>query len=315
MATNPMQRRSRNSFLLGMLVTTLVLGGVVAFLVFMMTNLQNEKKELQAQSVYILKKDVKSGDELTEADLESIKVPAKMSPSTKVIPSTHFFEDMNDGTQRRKKVIVKTDLSHGVIVTTDMLYIDATTTGKDVRKQEYNTVIMPMDLVTGDYIDVRLVLPSGQDFIVVSKKKVEIPQVNGIDSSTTMYIELAEEETLAMSNAIVEAYMVNGSKLYAAKYTDPGRQDAVEPTYTVNQAVRTLMNNNPNIETEAKKALADRYNNAGANEIRNQYINSALGEQEEALENEQERMQESITNSINERDEYLQSLGGATVTQ
>ncbi len=33
---------------------------------------------------------------------------------------------------------------------------------------------MPMDLVTGDYIDIRLMLPNGQDFIVVSKKEVTI---------------------------------------------------------------------------------------------------------------------------------------------
>ncbi len=37
MATNPMQRKARNSFLLGMLVMLLIAGVIIAFLFIMMT--------------------------------------------------------------------------------------------------------------------------------------------------------------------------------------------------------------------------------------------------------------------------------------
>ena len=57
------------------------------------------------------------------------------------------------------------------LITTDLISKSDNMVQDDVRKQEYNVVVMPVDLATGDYIDIRLMLPNGQDFIVVSKKK------------------------------------------------------------------------------------------------------------------------------------------------
>ena len=39
MATNPMQRKARNSFLLGMLLAVIILGVVIAFLFLQLTNI------------------------------------------------------------------------------------------------------------------------------------------------------------------------------------------------------------------------------------------------------------------------------------
>lgn len=299
MATNPMQRRARNSFLLGMLISTLILGMVIAGLVFFMMNLKKEQSELQAATVCYLSKDVSSGDEITASDLTIVKVAKNIAPSN-AINSSSLGE----------KNIAKIDLKRGTVITADMLYIDATSTGNDLRKQEYNTIVLPMDLEKGDYVDIRLLLPSGQDFIVVSKKKVDIPQVAGIDSTDTISMELAEEETLSLSNAIVEAYMINGSKLYAAKYTDAGNQDAAKPTYPVNGEVAKLIESDPNILDKALNELRSRYNR----DIRENYINSAIRSQEGASENEESKMQESITNSQTSREQYLQSLSGGATT-
>lgn len=307
MATNPMQRRAKNSFLLGTLITTLILGTIIAGLVFLMMNMRNEQEELQAAVAYALRKDVKSGDEIQASDLEKVSVPVKLSPSNKITPD-QFQTTGEDGNVAQRKVIAKTDLKSGVIVTADMLYIDATSIGKDVRKQEYNTVVLPMDLETGDYIDVRLLLPNGQDFIVVAKKKVTIPQIAGVDSIDTINIELSEDETLSMSNAIVEAYMIEGSKLYAAKYTDAGNQEDATPTYPINSEVRNLMNNDPNILDTAKAGLAARYNSNGSISLRENYINSTISAEEGAADSEKTKMQESITNSKTSREQYLQSL-------
>ena len=313
MATNPMQRRARNSFLLGMLITTLILGIIIALLVFMMMNLKNEQAELQAATVYILNKDVQSGGTVTVNDLTPVKVSKSVAPtnaaSTATITEAETKTSSNNDESQGKNVVAKINISRGTIVTTDMLGLEDTQ-GSDVRKQEYNTIVLPMDLITGDYVDIRLLLPSGQDFIVVSKKKVEIPIVAGIDSTDTISMDLSEDEILAMSNAIVEAYMVNGSKLYAAKYTDAGNQEAATPTYPVNGEVAKLVENDENILPEALNALRARYNR----EIRENYINSAISSQEDAVENEKTKMQESITNSQTSREQYLQSLTGTGTT-
>ena len=68
MASNPMQRKSRNSFLLGVIVTLLIAGVVIAFLLL---QLKQKNDELEAQKaakrmVYTLSQNVKAGQILTE---------------------------------------------------------------------------------------------------------------------------------------------------------------------------------------------------------------------------------------------------------
>ena len=306
MATNPMQRRTRNSFLLGMLISTLILGIVIGGLVFLMMNMQEKQKELEAATVYVLTKKMNSGDEIKAEDLKPQKVSKAVAPSNVITPNS--FQDVDeDGTVKTKKVICKLDMEAGTTVTNKMVYVDGEETSKDVRKQEYNTIILPMDLATGEYIDVRLMLPTGQDFIVVSKKKVEIPTVGGSDSKDTIFLEMSEDEILTMSNAIVEAYMINGSKLYATKYVDAGSQEASKPTYPVNGEVAKLIESDTeNILNEALNALRARYNR----DIRENYINPAINAQDDAKGNVQTKMQQSITDSKNTREEYLKSLTG-----
>ncbi len=301
MATNPMQRKSRNAFLLGMLVTLIITGAIIALLFMQLTNVK--KKEQQEKNSYVdaytLNRDIKSGEEITATDLTKVSAIKTSAPTNLIAPG-------NLGA----KNIAKIDLTAGTIMSSSMIYIDETTTGNDVRKQEYNTVILPMDLATGDYIDIRLSLPSGQDYIVVSKKMVEVPQVAGIDSLDTIWLNMSEMEILSMSNAIYDAYKINGSKLYATKYTEPGIQEAATPTYVMNGETITLIQNNPNILKTAMTELTNRYNERAVN-LRNSHINQAISNAgEEAQTNVETGIQQSIQNSQDARKEYLDSLSG-----
>ena len=315
MATNPMQRRARNSFLIGILVTTLILGMVIAFLVVSMMNMKNTQDELQAAKVFIINKDIESGDNVTTADLTEIRVSKSVAPTNAASPATiteaqnRKSSEENDENSKGQNIVAKIKLLKGTIVTSEMLGLEDAQ-GDDVRKQEYNTVVLPTDLTSGDYVDIRFLLPSGQDFVVVSKKKIEIPLIAGVYSTDTISMELSEDEILSMSNAIVETYMINGSKLYATKYTDAGNQEAAKITYPVNGEVAKLVENDSNILPQALQALRARYNR----DIRENYINSTISAQQDATENEKTKMQESITNSQTSREQYLQSLGGGTST-
>ncbi len=168
-----------------------------------------------------------------------------------------------------------------------------------------------MDLAKGDYIDVRIMLPSGQDYIVVAKKEVDIPEINGVPSENTIWMNLSEDEILHMSCAIIDAYQIRGAKIYATKYTEAGMQDAAIPTYPINESTSQLLRNDPNILQRAMTAITSRYNNTNASELRNNYINPAITAQgDQAQSNIETNMQESITNSQNDRKEYLDSLNG-----
>ena len=63
MASNPMQRKARNSFLLGVFITMIIAALVIAFLLYMMYQQKAEKEEIENDkvTVYVLIKDVKSG--------------------------------------------------------------------------------------------------------------------------------------------------------------------------------------------------------------------------------------------------------------
>ena len=190
------------------------------------------------------------------------------------------------------------------ILTREFITKGNNTTSNDVRKQEYNVVVLPTQLQTGDYIDIRLSMPSGEDYIVISKKEVTIPTVGDADSTETIWMNLSEIEILSMSSAIMDAFKTEGSKLYATVYTEPGIQAAATPTYPVNTEVGRLMEANPNILQEWMQALRNRYNQSQRDRI-NQNIQNNL---ETANESVKSKVQESITKTQEERQKYLDGL-------
>ena len=206
-------------------------------------------------------------------------------------------------------LVAKIDMNKNTVLTLEMLSLGSLLTD-DVRKQEYNAVILPVDLTTGDYIDIRVQLPTGQDFIVVSKKMVEIPVIDGMESENVIWVNLSEDEILSMSCAIVEAYRINGSKLYATRYTDPGMQEAATPTYPLSAETVTLIQSDPNVTNNAQRSLRERYTEAMIN-IRNNNINSELQKPDNSSTNVPEKMNESIVKTQEERKKYLQSLANS----
>ena len=63
-----------------------------------------------------------------------------------------------------------------------------------------------------------------------------------------------------MNNAIVESYILPGSKLYAIQYTEAGMQKEAIPTYQVGKEVKDLMDRDPNVTQRARDELAAIYN-------------------------------------------------------
>ena len=162
-------------------------------------------------------------------------------------------------------------------------------------------VILPSQLEKGETVDIRLRLPSGEDYIVLSKKYVKQTD------SETIWIDVSEEEILTMSNAVVEAYRMEGSLLYATTYIDAGLQNAATPTYIVSQEVISLMNSNPNITVTAMNALSQRYTEAARNQ-RNVINNALNGYADEGLQNIETKIEEEIEKQKTARQQYVDGL-------
>ena len=165
MATNPMQRKSRNSFLLGMLLTLVITGLVIALLLMQLKNYREEEATRNANSyeIKVLAQDVESGEVITSDMFKKITIDKTAVPSN-AIDESIFLED--------EEIVAKVNLYQNTIVTSDMVAKSSEQTTDDLRKQEYNMLILQSQLETGDFIDVRFSLPSGTDFIVLSKKEV-----------------------------------------------------------------------------------------------------------------------------------------------
>ncbi len=53
MATNPMQKKARNSFILGVLITFIIMALIVAYLFLQMKKLQDEQAKMAANYVKV----------------------------------------------------------------------------------------------------------------------------------------------------------------------------------------------------------------------------------------------------------------------
>ena len=412
MAVNPMQRKARNSFLLGMILTLLITGIIIVLLFLQMKKLNDEKvaEEAAKVNVYAINQDVKSGqiittDMFTKIQVNKNTVPSNATSMDSVISTwtlqtkdgkqievdenglyiqepdnieevtkgdnnqytklsdgktvtlrtepytdqisedetryliettedaktgtTRVYEDINTGNcyiyiinsgkAERKyidlndvAILAKVDMNKNTIITKDMIVQSNAVVTDDVRVEEYNMISLPADLATDDYIDIRIMFPNGENFIVVSKRQVDIPKNDdGTYISDTIRVQLNEEEILAMSSAMVEAYGVNGTKIYANKYAEPGIQSPALPTYTPNSAVTALIEADANILDKASEGLRTRYSDS-AKQIRNSYIQSEINkmDSEEYNQNIQEKTNTSITNSEAARKLYLETLTG-----
>lgn len=261
MATNPMAKKARNSFLLGvmlMLIISLIAGLAFYFLVYKKGAITSGDEKIVY--AFRLTKDVKYGEEITSAMVEPVTI------SEKVAPAGTF----NSKVQSGKKWIdqgfmpgykAKVDLKAGTILGTTVTYSEEL--DNDIRLTEYNMITLPTTLSVGDTIDIRMSLGSGADLVVVSKKQVK--NIFG----NTITLNLSENEILLMNSAIVEAYLSNTANIYAIQYIDAGMQKEATGTYVPSSSVRELIASDPNIVTTAKNSFTQALRDLVTNELSN----------------------------------------------
>ena len=277
MASNPMQRQKRVSFLLGMLVMLIIAAIVIALLFMQLINLKKEQDAIKAaeRTVYVVSEDVSSGSGI---QITAIEGDTSREPNV--------TEDVADAS------VVPENIA----------------TSADFYSDEGQTQARA-DLVDGDFVDVRIRFGNGQDYIVVSKKQVSIPEIAGAPAEGVININLSEDESIAMSSAIIELYQLKAVEMYVSRYTDPGMQVAATPTYPVSAEALNLMDSNPNIVDEAKQAIASRYNR----NLRENYINGQINsvDGDERKSNLESSVEQHITQQKELRQQYLQSLEDA----
>lgn len=156
------------------------------------------------QDVAVLTQDVIQGEVIEESMITTVNVHKK------TVPTGALNKSEIAGKVAKYNIAANVPLTDSM-VTTEI--IDA-----DIRSQEINTVVMPSDLIEGDYVDIRIMYPNGTDYIVLAQKQVDMIE------GQTMWLNLAEDERLLLNSAMVDSFLNSGTKLYATKYADSDSQ-------------------------------------------------------------------------------------------
>ena len=305
MAMNPMQRRATRSFVIGFVIGIMIAVAVAFFF-------YQQVKQLKAELAEVISKQstapvavgtLESGKVLNYAEDLMMSQVQTTVPKEDMLTENDFSIIDENGNLIEQEVTLKVTVPSGTIITKDMVAIGEKVVSDDIRTVEYSMINLPSEVLDGDYIDIRLLFPGGQDYVILGKKKVEKC------TDTTVWIKQTEEEIMTLNNAIIDSYLAEGSKLYATRYTEPGIQKAAQQTYPVSNEVLDLIRQSPSIVTEAKNALAERYNSARMQENRDNVVNPALGDPEDRSSSVSSGISAEISSLQDARKEYLESMG------
>lgn len=181
-------------------------------------------------------KPIEKGSILGMEDIRRILV----EPSGKVVD---HFADVTELVGKKTAIDIDTNVPF-----TQPMFVEDHLVQKDLRIYEVSSVELPYHLSEGDIVDIRIAFPTGQEYVVLSKKEVKgfERKIQNIHNGL-LSLALEEEEALRMSSAMVDMFIAEGTRVYMAKYMDPDNQSAAVVNYPVNERVRQLILLNPNI--------------------------------------------------------------------
>lgn len=197
-----------------------------------------EAAEQRNVKVWVPAKPLEPGEMITLEDLVQQELPKDRIPADILTSSEEIV-----GRAAKLSLQANTPLSETLLWEEEPL-------PHDLRYREMGFIQLPGAVSDGSMVDVRIQFPTGQDYILLSKKKVT--ELGSDGDSVTMTLD--EAELLSLSSAIVDAYLHKAS-IYALLYVEPGIQAKAMPTYPANQAVLDQMKKDPNIVKQAELEL------------------------------------------------------------
>lgn len=179
-----------------------------------------------------------TGQIMTNDSIEPITIPSSLVGDA-------YITDINQIVGKYCKVNIKP----GTPLTADLL-----------MSEWYDDTLRDIDIIVnsrvvglrvGDYVDVRITLPFGEDYIIFPHKRI---QYIG-DQSLKVYLN--EEELHTWQAATVDYYLrsAEGCRIYITKYLEPGVQQTATAYYAPSDKVYDIMAKDPNIVLEAQRKL------------------------------------------------------------
>ncbi len=249
-----MRKKTRLRILLSLLAVVLFLGATGGIYMFQEQKLFQQKNDYEIYirqmdetkvKGFVLVKDIEMGHTLTAEDFKSESIDSKSAVSDLILKSEELIG-------KTVKVSLKAKQPLG----TSLLF-DSTELQNDLRDFELSSAVVPSFLKELDYVDVRINFPTGLDYVVLSKKRVNSILKAGDAQTTSQYLRfrINADEILRLSSAIVDGFYKKGTYLYVIKYVEPDAQKEAIVNYPVNPEVRQLILSDPNIVNRAQLSL------------------------------------------------------------
>lgn len=256
---------------------------------------------------YVLKESVRVGDILNEEMFEAVTIPEKVAYTNKEVEVETV--DANGKTvkttelQKALSVVTnlnsvlgkkfRIDLDQGAILMNDFIIDEPVK--NDERKYQLVLDRLPTDLQVYDYVDLRIQLTYGQDFIAISHKRVE-----DLDLENNLITFIFNENEINTYNSmLLDRAMYNNVEVYALKYIDTTSQTAAESYYPVNKNIAEILAINPNIINTVKKEM----------QLERAQLNSIMGGD---IDTYSDRELETVQREINQfRTQVSRDISGA----
>lgn len=187
---------------------------------------------------FCFNKEMRSGEVITKDDFETRKSTVETTP-------LDIFTNDVDIIGK----IVKVDCTAGTIISQSIVLDDPL----KANERELDVVFdeVPIAIQEGDFVDVRISFPLGQDYISMSHKKV----IGVYDNVLKLIVD--QKDIYTYESMKTDASIYIATKLYAIKYVEPGVQTAAITYYPVSREIMKTMLLDENIDTTDYSKILD----------------------------------------------------------
>jgi hypothetical protein len=194
----------------------------------------------QLVDIWTINKAVKVGDQVQESDLTRETVPVTAVPEGAVQDTSEVIGKY-----------YKLSFGAGIPLTKDLFMDDELKGPVYIRDVFLDSV--PVGIMPNDYIDIRVVLPGGEEFVAFSHRRIESLYQKAIK------MKMTESDLWLWTSILVDRslYKGYGLKIYATKYEDPGLPNEAKPYYPLRKEVIDIASISKNL---SKKDIDKIYN-------------------------------------------------------
>lgn len=171
----------------------------------------NELIESNTHTVYVAVNDIHAGEMVTA---DRVVADSIMMENTSELLTSDNLNEVAIVDIKAGSILYKNDVS------------PEDGSGASDRMTELSCFFLPQSAKEGSYIDVRIRFQTGEDFVVLSKKRVEKLSSSGL----TCFLTLSEYEVQRLSSAIIDSRNWEAT-IYANTYTNPSMQEKSAITY------------------------------------------------------------------------------------